>query len=433
MKEKVIVIGAGLAGLAAAFRLKNAGVNVTVYEADGRVGGRVMTERVDGYTIDGGAQFFSKGYANVNRLIEECNLTKDIVTASRTMAAVRNGKIVTFRFDRSYQTLTRGLFDLSDVLRLVSQLVRTTKLNRCPPLDDYSAWAALDTEDAEDWCNRKLGVRITENVLESMTHHEIAGTSLALIKVYLAAIEKGSGFFTLKGGLQQLPEKLAKGLDIRLNSNVDQIHVNDESVEVSVQGETVRAKHVVLATPAPVARRLYTQAEGIEENLLATEYAPLLNVAVGPCRSWSKPDQLGDLFALNIAPSERKVIRGVYMDSAKDPERTRRGEVLKMFISGRSADDLASSDDEEVLDTAVRDAARFFPLVREQVNLSRVYRWREGMAKSPVGRSRNLAAYRSQDRAGRRVILAGDYMGMPFTEGAAEAGIWASKEVLMRS
>ncbi|MCA0143677.1 NAD(P)/FAD-dependent oxidoreductase [Blastococcus sp. LR1] len=58
----VVVIGAGLAGLSAATRLTDAGLDVHVFEAAGHVGGRVTSEDLDGFVVDRGFQVFNTGY-----------------------------------------------------------------------------------------------------------------------------------------------------------------------------------------------------------------------------------------------------------------------------------------------------------------------------------------------------------------------------------
>jgi phytoene dehydrogenase-like protein len=64
----VIVVGAGLAGLSAAHHLVNAGVTVTVLEAEPRVGGRMSTESIDGFRLDRGSQLLSTAYPELRRI-----------------------------------------------------------------------------------------------------------------------------------------------------------------------------------------------------------------------------------------------------------------------------------------------------------------------------------------------------------------------------
>lgn len=72
-----VVIGGGLAGLAAARRLKSAGAVVKVLEARGRVGGRVHSQRLEsGHTIDLGAQFIGDAQRRISALVDEAGLTR---------------------------------------------------------------------------------------------------------------------------------------------------------------------------------------------------------------------------------------------------------------------------------------------------------------------------------------------------------------------
>ncbi|MDK3255887.1 NAD(P)/FAD-dependent oxidoreductase [Blastococcus capsensis] len=62
LRAEVLVVGAGLAGLSAATRLAGAGLDVQVLEAGGHVGGRVASQRIDGFVVDRGFQVFNTGY-----------------------------------------------------------------------------------------------------------------------------------------------------------------------------------------------------------------------------------------------------------------------------------------------------------------------------------------------------------------------------------
>ena len=83
VSDKVIVIGAGLAGLNAALTLQEAGLEVEVHESSDRVGGRVATDLIDGFRLDRGFQLINARYPELIRL----KVLKDLefINASRTI------------------------------------------------------------------------------------------------------------------------------------------------------------------------------------------------------------------------------------------------------------------------------------------------------------------------------------------------------------
>ena len=90
--RKVIVVGAGMAGLAAAFRLRQAGLDVTVFESSDHVGGRLITDTRDGYIIERGAQLITSTYRNALGLVKELGLEAELRPTSPWMAIVKDGR-----------------------------------------------------------------------------------------------------------------------------------------------------------------------------------------------------------------------------------------------------------------------------------------------------------------------------------------------------
>jgi hypothetical protein len=95
--RRVVVVGGGIAGLAAAFRLQQAGCAVTVLEKDGRVGGRMSTIEHNGYLIDAGASVLMSNYTRMLRLISDAGLSSDIQPTSDLIGFLRDSTVHRFR------------------------------------------------------------------------------------------------------------------------------------------------------------------------------------------------------------------------------------------------------------------------------------------------------------------------------------------------
>ncbi|MEO7414492.1 MAG: NAD(P)/FAD-dependent oxidoreductase [Opitutaceae bacterium] len=109
-RAKVVVVGAGLAGLTCAYRLKQAGLDATVYEANTRLGGRCWTRRndfLDGQTAEHGGELIDQGHTSIRHLAQELRLPLD-----NLLAAEPNGTEAFFYFNGEkypYRDATRDL------------------------------------------------------------------------------------------------------------------------------------------------------------------------------------------------------------------------------------------------------------------------------------------------------------------------------------
>ena len=90
-QRSAVVVGAGLAGLTAAYRLQQAGWRVQVLEQGSVVGGRVQTITKGDYLIDTGASALFEGFGDYMQLAAELGLSDDLVLSSNTVATVRSG------------------------------------------------------------------------------------------------------------------------------------------------------------------------------------------------------------------------------------------------------------------------------------------------------------------------------------------------------
>src|SRR5262249_5242750 len=93
MSGRVIVIGAGMAGLSAAWSLSRQGVEVTVLERDARVGGRVLTADIDGAPVELGAGFLANFYPKTLHIARDVGLVDSAMPAQTRVAVLRDRRL----------------------------------------------------------------------------------------------------------------------------------------------------------------------------------------------------------------------------------------------------------------------------------------------------------------------------------------------------
>lgn len=76
------------------------------------------------------------------------------------------------------------------------------------------------------------------------------------------------------------------------------------------------------------------------------------------------------------------------------------------------------------------EAERYFRGLSETMRFSHFVHWPEAEPMSPIGRSQAVFAYRRGVNPSRRVILAGDYLGFPYTDSTAYTGKWAAEKII---
>src|SRR5215470_2242858 len=103
-ERTVAVIGAGMAGMGAAYALKKAGFAPTVFESRDRVGGRIWTLRKGDFLMDAGTAVYLGTYRNAIDLIHEVGLSDEFCVRSAIGAMPRNGELHHFDYTKPIRT-----------------------------------------------------------------------------------------------------------------------------------------------------------------------------------------------------------------------------------------------------------------------------------------------------------------------------------------
>lgn len=230
----VAVLGGGLAGLAAATKLKSDGFNVTVFEARNRVGGRVWSQavaggRVEPCIIERGAEFVLDGYTTLRRLLDQTGLSLVDTGMSYYVRALADTPDISTN-------------DVVEAGRAASAVARTFDT---PP----SAEAVLRRLELDDRLVDALRARI-----------EIS-TAVAADQVSAETLEHIASFeplpsWRVSGGNQELPKALAARLGeaVRYQEFVHAVRETDEGLVVETSGGTAVFDAVVVALPLSLVR-----------------------------------------------------------------------------------------------------------------------------------------------------------------------------------
>jgi monoamine oxidase len=277
---KVVVVGGGIAGLTTAYRLEQHGADVHLYEARGRVGGRILTITINGNIAELGGQNFSDGgqAENLHRLIEEFDLE-----LTKTRVGLKHTYYFTGEKFVSVQQLLSSRQFHPEHLRaeLIDLMQRSGNMQQ----------VLNGIFEEEDLLYKVLAVRLAAYegapieklspcYSETLYHMLLGGISSAH-QVNAVEEETYVELLSVKGGNALLPEKMAERLKDRVHLNQILTRVSkdiDGSFLLTFQGgQKIKADILVLAIPCSV----YDQIKFEEEVIFSERLESIKNVQYG--------------------------------------------------------------------------------------------------------------------------------------------------------
>lgn len=432
MNKTIAVIGAGIAGLTAAYYLQKFGYTVTVYEESNRVGGRMTTDRIKDCVIDRGAQFLSADYPTLMPLLDELGMSHELVETSKWMGIVRNHKIRKISAAHFLSPLTSGYLNLKEAFQFLVRMKRWQARINSLPLDNYAAWADFDDEYANTFIEREFSENILEYVIEPQMQGFHYQTPEEASKIHalmlLSYMQKKGKVLNLCHGMDSLPEKLATLLNVKCNCSILSLKAEaDGRIALESNSGTFYADRAILAVPATKGKSIFTFANELESKLLETQYSSTINVGIATDPLWSLPRSLQEIYGILIPRLERQRIAGIGIESNKRAHRIKEGELFDIMLDNQSSVELFNKSDDNLLKVILPELEKYFPRVSEFIRLTHVIRWQDAEPISSLGRSKDIKKYNETLSSTAQVILAGDYMGFPYTDSAAFTGKWAAE------
>jgi polyamine oxidase len=240
-KKRVLVIGAGMAGLAAARKLRNSGdVSVRVIEARDRIGGRIRTERrPGGIVFEHGANWLHEGLTNpLVPLARTFGLT---MVPSDNWSSIRTADATTAFTPEAQDNLTR--FYQTQMKKLAAFAAAGK-----PSLARAIESALLPSLGEKD---RKLLLHEFRAFIEDDYAADADEIDFGYWKKFPA--EAGQDQL-LPGGYDRLVARLARGLDVLVNRRVDTIVATERGVTVRAGTDSWDADHVLVTVPVGVLK-----------------------------------------------------------------------------------------------------------------------------------------------------------------------------------
>jgi protoporphyrinogen/coproporphyrinogen III oxidase len=401
----VVIVGAGIAGLAAAWELKSHGLQPLVVEGSDRAGGIIVSERVDGFVIDGGPDSILVQKPAAVDLCRELKIDNRLVQTlpPRTAYVLKHRELVplpeasflglptsirsfigTRLFSwpaklrmavEPFQAAEQSLVDESIGSFMRRRFGREVARYLAAPL-----LAGIHAGDVDELSVHALFPRLVE------AEREHGSVLRALVRSKRSRVPQGR-FVSFPGGMEELVEALVLQLGphvVRCRTSVSRIQSGVTFGVELAGGDTVTARTVIVATPAWEAARL---VQGVDRELASLcaniAYASSVTVVFGFRRSDVAHPLAGTGFV--VAPTENIRLMAATWVSSKWPERAPRDQVLiRAFLGGVHGPDVVAMSDGDIETLARRELTAVLD-IKGQPTMTRVYRWRRSTPQYVVG------------------------------------------------
>ena len=435
---RIVVIGAGIAGLGAAWRLSRLGFDVRVLERAARAGGRAASVEVEGFRFEPAGALLSGADRELLGWMDELGLRDELLPLRPVVPAQ------VFR-GRADAIDPRGIFGVAaipgtkrlDALRLV-RLPRL--LARYAPQLESDApelAAPLDDRSLADFGRLYFGASVVERWMAPFVGPLGASpdTSRALfLRRYRAQADALVGL--PRGALAELIDAAAARLALHTGVEalaLERVAAGGVRVRVRERGQerALEADAVVLATGAPEAAQLAEAllASGEREALARVRHAPALACVLGLRRPLHPHPQ-----CITLPASEAGPLARIVLEPGVAGGRVPAGRGLAHLEATLAFAAAADGVPDDVLAKELCEAfERALAGVRGVAEWTRLYRLPRALPRFDVGRYREIARFEriqiDRRAAGRRVYFAGDWAMDPSWNGALLSGQRAARAV----
>ncbi|MFJ3309753.1 protoporphyrinogen oxidase [Streptomyces sp. NPDC086549] len=449
--DHVVVIGAGIAGLAAAHRLLGRGMRVTVLEASERVGGKLLPGEIAGVRVDLGAESMLARRPEAVTLAREVGLSGGLRPPATAAASIWTRGALRPMPKGHVMGVPGTAAALAGVLsdEGLARIERDADLPRTEVGDDVAVGeyvaARLGHEVVDRLVEPLLGgvyagdaYRISmrsavPQLFEAARTHDSLTEAVREIQARAAASgQSGPVFMGIEGGVGQLPLAVAESVRARGGEILTGTPVTElrreapEGWRVVAGDRVLPADAVVVAVPAPVAAGLLgAESPAAAAELRTIEYASMALVTLAYRRAGlALPEGSGFL----VPPVDGRTIKASTFASQKwgwiadeDPDVL----VLRTSVGRYGETEILGREDADLVAISRGDLREAIGLDAEPLE-TRVTRWDDGLPQYPVGHHARVARVREQVAKLPGLVVCGaqyDGVGIPACIASAYAAV----------
>ncbi|MFI0510102.1 protoporphyrinogen oxidase [Streptomyces sp. WSLK1-5] len=449
--SQVVVVGAGIAGLAAAHRLVRSGARVTVLEASDRVGGKLLPGEIAGARVDLGAESMLARRPEAVTLAREAGLGDRLQPPATATASIWTRGALRPMPKGHVMGVPGTAEALAGVLSEegLARIAQDAELPRTEVGDDVAVGEFVAARLGREVVDRLVepllgGVYAGDAYRISMRSavpqlFQVARTHTSLtegvreIQARMAATQQTGPVFTgIEGGVGTLPLAVADAVRAQGGEIVTGAPVSELRREASggwrvVAGDRVlHADAVIVAVPAPAAARLLrTEAPEAATELDTVEYASMALITLAYRRSdTALPEGSGFL----VPPVDGRTIKASTFASQKwgwIAEENPDVVVLRTSVGRHGETEILERDDADLVDVSRHDLRAATGLDAAPLE-TRVTRWTDGLPQYPVGHHARVARVREHVAKLPGLAVCGaqyDGVGIPACIASAHAAV----------
>ncbi|WAX76386.1 protoporphyrinogen oxidase [Streptomyces sp. KMM 9044] len=426
----VVVVGGGVAGLAAAFFLRDKPVRVTVLEGASRLGGQLAVSELAGVVVDEGAESMYARRPKTARLLKAAGLEDRVVAAGTKSMAIWTRDQIRPQPDRQFMGVPSDMDELAKSGILsdsgVARAREDLTLPRAERGGDVSVAAYVGGRLGREVVDRLVDpflsdayfgradelsfeATLTPLAAASRRHTSLAEAAGAMIPAPLPpGQEPTTGISTLTLGLGSLPQVLVDGLlaaspdsVVRTGTTVRELARREHgwrvTVGIAAEPEHIDADAVIVAVPAARAGRLLAGAPGSARATAALAEIPYAGSVVitlaYPREALAGMRALGHS-GYRVPAVDGRALKVVTFSTMKWPHLAGEVDIVRCQAGGSGGEDLLERDDADLVALAASEAAEATGVTGGPL-ASRVSRWNDAVPQYTVGHLDRVARIRA--------------------------------------